>query len=141
MILAAIDLAHPEHHKLILGRAHSAALAEEKRLAVISVLPDFGMSLVAPWFKEGATESVVKEAGEALHRAVTDALGAEVDATCLHILRQGTIYQEILTAAEKHKPSLIVMGAHRPDLRDYLIGPNAARVVRHAQCSVLVLRD
>jgi nucleotide-binding universal stress UspA family protein len=37
--------------------------------------------------------------------------------------------------------TLIVMGAHRPAFQDYLIGPNAARVVRHAKCSVLVLCD
>ena len=36
--------------------------------------------------------------------------------------------------------TLIVIGAHRPDLKDYLLGPHAARVVRHAECSVLVVR-
>ncbi len=33
------------------------------------------------------------------------------------------------------------IGSHRPELKDYLLGPNAARVVRHANCSVLVVRD
>lgn len=33
------------------------------------------------------------------------------------------------------------MAAHRPALKDYLLGPNAARVVRHSNCSVLVVRD
>jgi nucleotide-binding universal stress UspA family protein len=33
------------------------------------------------------------------------------------------------------------MGSHRPNMSDYLIGPNAARVVRHAPVSVLVVRD
>lgn len=141
MILAAIDLEHTEHHARILHRAQMIARASDERLAVISVLPDYGMSLIAGWFKEGAADNLVKEAGKALHLAVTETLGAEADGNCLHILRQGTIYQEILAAAEKHTPSLIVMGAHRPDLRDYLIGPNAARVVRHATCSVLVLRE
>jgi nucleotide-binding universal stress UspA family protein len=35
---------------------------------------------------------------------------------------------------------LIVMNSHRPDLRDHLIGSNASQVVRHASCSVLVVR-
>ncbi|MEO0863555.1 MAG: universal stress protein, partial [Pseudomonadota bacterium] len=34
----------------------------------------------------------------------------------------------------------IFVGAHRPELKDYLIGPNAARVARHAQQSVFVVR-
>ncbi|MBT6187404.1 MAG: universal stress protein, partial [Rhodospirillales bacterium] len=31
--------------------------------------------------------------------------------------------------------------SHRPALKDYLLGPNAAQVVRHADVSVLVVRD
>ncbi|MEP3300223.1 MAG: universal stress protein, partial [Pseudoruegeria sp.] len=38
------------------------------------------------------------------------------------------------------KADLIVIGAHRPDFKDYLLGPNAARVVRHSECSVYVVR-
>ncbi|MFQ5760821.1 MAG: universal stress protein, partial [Acidiferrobacterales bacterium] len=42
--------------------------------------------------------------------------------------------------AEKAGCDLIVMASQRPELKDYLLGPNAARVVRHANCSVLVAR-
>jgi len=35
---------------------------------------------------------------------------------------------------------LIIMASRRPELEDYLIGSNAARVVRHAHLSVLVVR-
>jgi len=58
-----------------------------------------------------------------------------------NIVSQGTIYKEILDAAERVGCDLIVMASHRPELADYLLGPNAARVVRHANCSVLVVRD
>jgi nucleotide-binding universal stress UspA family protein len=33
-----------------------------------------------------------------------------------------------------------VIGSHRPSMAIYLIGSNAARIVRHAKCSVLVVR-
>lgn len=36
---------------------------------------------------------------------------------------------------------LIIVGSHKPGLRDYFLGSTAARVVRHAPCSVHVLRD
>jgi len=36
---------------------------------------------------------------------------------------------------------LIEMSAHRPEFKDYVIGPNAARVLRHATQSVFVARD
>jgi nucleotide-binding universal stress UspA family protein len=57
-----------------------------------------------------------------------------------HIVGHGTIYREILVRAERTKCDLIVMASHRPELQDYLLGPNAARVVRHAKCSVMVVR-
>lgn len=46
-----------------------------------------------------------------------------------------------MAAADKLGCDLIVLSSHRPEMRDYLIGPNAARVVRHAKQSVLVVRD
>ena len=58
-----------------------------------------------------------------------------------HIIGQGTVYEVILKMAKKTKCDLIVIGAHRPELKDYLLGPNAARVVRHADCSVMVVRE
>jgi nucleotide-binding universal stress UspA family protein len=35
---------------------------------------------------------------------------------------------------------LIILGAHRPDISDYLMGANAAQIVRHADCSVWTVR-
>ena len=61
--------------------------------------------------------------------------------TCDTIVASGTIYEEILRIAKEVGCDLIVMAAHKPDLKDYLLGPNAARVVRHADCSVFVIRD
>ena len=46
----------------------------------------------------------------------------------------------ILELAEKEKADLIIIGSHRPDFTNYLIGATADRVVRHAECSVLVDR-
>jgi nucleotide-binding universal stress UspA family protein len=55
-------------------------------------------------------------------------------------VRFGSIGHEILTAARDRDIDLIVMASHRPEMLDYLIGPNAAHVARHAGCSVLILR-
>lgn len=55
-------------------------------------------------------------------------------------VRFGAIYREILAQAKSDKSDLIIIGCHKPDLADYLLGPNAARVVRHASCSVFVVR-
>ena len=52
-----------------------------------------------------------------------------------------SIYAEILAVAEQAEADLVVVGSHRPAMKDYLLGTNAAPVVRHARCSVLVARD
>lgn len=46
----------------------------------------------------------------------------------------------ILDYAEENDVDLIIMASHKPELMDYLIGSTAARVVRHAKCSVMVIR-
>ena len=51
-----------------------------------------------------------------------------------------TIYDQIIKFAAKQNCDAIVLGAHRPVLKDYLVGPNAARVVRHSTQSVFVIR-
>ena len=46
----------------------------------------------------------------------------------------------ILDWAERHDVDCIVVSSHRPGLSDYFIGSTAARLVRHAKCSVHVIR-
>lgn len=52
----------------------------------------------------------------------------------------GHAAQTILDAAETGKHDCVIIASHRPGLQDYFLGSTAARVVRHAQCAVHVLR-
>jgi nucleotide-binding universal stress UspA family protein len=69
----------------------------------------------------------------------------QVDASDLNpkilVAHGASIYAEILGAAEEAEADLIVVGSHRPAMKDYLLGTNASRVMRHARCSVLVARE
>ena len=56
------------------------------------------------------------------------------------VVENGTVYREVVEAAKDLNIEHIVMGAHRPSLADFLLGPNSARVARHAGCSVTVVR-
>jgi nucleotide-binding universal stress UspA family protein len=57
------------------------------------------------------------------------------------LVRHGaSIYAEILSVAEEAGADLIVVGSHRPAMKDYLLGTNASWTVRHTQCSVPVAR-
>ncbi len=48
--------------------------------------------------------------------------------------------RRIVDFAKNEEVDCIVLASHRPGLKDYFIGSTAARVVRHAECSVIVLR-
>ena len=56
------------------------------------------------------------------------------------VVRLGSVYAEVLEEAERTGADLVVVGSHRPSMATYLLGSNAATIVRHATCSVLVVR-
>jgi len=78
------------------------------------------------------------ETEKALAKFVEEHIPAELNAKA-HV-RRGTIYKQVLQLADGLHCDLIVLSSHRPGTQDYLLGPNAARVVRHASQSVYVVR-
>jgi nucleotide-binding universal stress UspA family protein len=138
-ILLAVDLNHPETQEKATRTATEYAKAFGSKLHVLTVVPDFGMSIVSSYFPEDFARKAEAEASAQLHAYVKEHVPDEVSVQ--HIVAYGSIYSEILEFAEKTGCDLIVLASHRPELKDYLIGPNAARVMRHANCSVLIVRD
>lgn len=57
------------------------------------------------------------------------------------IIAEGKICREILNAAQAFEAAPIAIGSHHPERKDCMLGPDAARVVRHADCSILVMRE
>lgn len=59
-----------------------------------------------------------------------------------HVLRIGTAYTHIIEAAADTKADLIVIATHGyTGLKHLFLGGTAERVVRHAPCPVLVVRE
>ncbi|MFW2589951.1 universal stress protein [Sagittula sp. SSi028] len=139
-VLCAIDINRGTEETAVLQTAHKLATLDDARLDVITVVPDFGASVVGAYFKDHHVKTARDGASDALNKLVTDVLGAEANAGVRHVVAIGNVYEEVLKAARYSGADLIVIGAHRPDFKDYLLGPNAARVVRHSDCSVYVVR-
>lgn len=137
-ILLPIDLGDPASWRKPLSEALSM-LGDSGVLHVVSVLPDFGMAQVGTFFAKDYERDALKAFGKALADWTAQHVPDHIDVHP-HVLH-GTIYDEVLRAADKLGVDVIVMGAHRPALKDYLLGPNAARIVRHASQSVYVVRD
>ncbi len=138
-VLVAIDLAHANEQKTILETGKKLAELDGASLSVVTVIPDFGMSVVGSYFDKNTSAKALEMATENLHAFVSETLGSGYDVQ--HVIRMGTAYAEILQAAKELNITLIVLGAHKPEFKDFLLGPNAARVVRHSNCSIHVVRD
>ena len=121
--------------------AEAAKLLVERdgaELHVMNVVPDFGMAVVGMYFTKDHNAQMLQEANKALTDWAKDRFdGIDVSLS----IDQGTVYEQVLKEAGALDADIIVVGAHKSQLQDYLIGPNAARIARHAKQSVFVVRD
>ena len=139
-VLCALELNDQNLDEKVLSQAARLAELDGAQLDVVNVLPDFGESWVSGFFEAHHHEKAVKDTTQRLSDLCARVLGEDRNAKVRHLVATGTAYQEILKVAETAGSGLIVIGAHKPDLKDYLLGPNAARVIRHSDCSVFVVR-
>lgn len=137
-ILVPIDLSDVE----VAGPAIDAAVrmaewsgAALRLVNVQQLLPSSYMDYVPPDFDAQQREWAESELKKV--RARIDLPPERLSA----VVRLGGVYPEILAEADDWGADLIVIGSHRPAMSTYLLGSNAKTVVRHARCSVLVVRQ
>ncbi|MDX1655229.1 MAG: universal stress protein [Candidatus Competibacteraceae bacterium] len=138
-ILVPVDLSHRSSWEKSLPTALNHIRQLGGRLTVMTVVPEIDIGMTAVHFPKDYSKRVREEARQRLEAFVREQVPDEIGAEA--VVGHGVIYKTILTQAEELGVDLIIMASHRPELRDYLLGPNAARVVRHADCSVLVVRE
>ncbi|WP_227271335.1 universal stress protein [Roseobacter weihaiensis] len=56
------------------------------------------------------------------------------------VLINGHSGRAITDFAKEQGADCIIMGSHKPGLSDFFLGSTASRIVRHAHCTVVVLR-
>ena len=140
-IVAFADLDDEASCRMVLPAAIDYAKHKGAQLHVLTVVPDgmFKMTIVAQLIPQDYESKLLDDARQRL-AALVGEYGTE-DVNIEEHVRRGSVYREALRFAQDVDADLIVVGAHRPDLTDYLLGPNAGEIVRHAKCSVLVVRD
>jgi len=137
-IVLAVDLADTSSRPKGLSQALELARASQGELRLVNVQP-----LLPATFMEFVPADFDVEQ-EARAKAALELIVARIDAPNVQIscaVASGGVYHELLAEAAQWGADLIVVGSHRPVMADYLIGSNAKTIVRHAQCSVLVVRD
>jgi len=135
-ILVPVDLGEDSSWKEALPTAVDQAQHTGGKLHIVTVVPEEPPQLA--WLPEDYSPKMIAFANAQLAKLIETNVPEQLGAQ-LHV-RQGTTYSEIVKLAKEIEIDLIVMASHRPELKDYLLGPNAAKVVRHAECAVLVVR-
>lgn len=135
-ILVPIDLAN-EASARSLPQAISQARASDGRIRLVNVVAPIPTSIEA-YLPAGHGTKEIKVAEDGLKALIAQNNIADIADTAV---RSGAIYDEVLTEAREMEADLIIVVSHHPTISDYLLGSNAASIVRHADCSVLVLRD
>jgi nucleotide-binding universal stress UspA family protein len=138
-ILLAIDLNDETSCRKPLLSAVELARTFGARLHVLTVVREVEVILEA----RAATiayEVIVSDLQNRIATLIRRADASDLKPNIL-VTHGASIYAEILGVAEEAGADLVVVGSHRPAMKDYLLGTNAARVVRHARCSVLVARE
>jgi nucleotide-binding universal stress UspA family protein len=137
-IVVPVDLSEIEVSQTALERAVALASMTNASLHLVyvrSILPITFMEYVPPSFDEEQQADCEKRMAE-----LAEKLPLTDKSKLTSAVRMGSIYNEILAEAELRKADLIVIGSHRPAMATYLLGSNATTIVRHAPCSVLVVR-
>lgn len=137
-LLVPVDLSDMAITRSALEKAKGLALgwdAELRLVYVMPIVPSTYLEYVPADFESGEKTRVEKELRDIL-------TGLGLPASLLSsAIRSGGVYHEVLAEAEECKADLIVCGSHWPTLATYLIGSHATSIVRHASCSVLVVRS
>ncbi len=132
-ILVPIELSH-KHSGINTIKIAKKLIIDRGEIILLSVMADILASVEVVMPKNLLNESKKWMVAELTKIAKNEGIGSNVE------LRSGHSANEILEAAKSHNTDLIIIASHRPGLSDYFLGSTAARVVRHAQCPVLVDR-
>ncbi len=132
-IICAVDLSNAAQSKALLERA-AKLLSAGGEIRLLHVLEEVPSYIAAELPRDLADRR------EAETRVELKAMIAGVEARVAPEVRTGAASAQILDSAADSDAELIMIASHKPGMSDYFIGSTAARVVRHAQCSVLIVR-
>ena len=134
-ILLPVDIAHIGKTPAMIELAQNLA-DNNARITLLTVIED-----VPGWVTVSLPENILENSRRFAEEKLNEIAQQAEKPELIVDVRSGHAYQTILEVAEHNAIDLIILDSHRPDLGNYLLGSTASRVVRHANCSVLVKRQ
>lgn len=134
-----VDVEMPNTWQDALPLAVQLANDYDATVNLLSVVPDFGMAVVEQFFPEGTDHELNKKVLEILEDFIAEQVPAHIRTR--PIVAEGSVRECILRMSKEVNADLILMPPTRAGDSHYDLGATAAHVVRHAHCSVMILRD
>jgi nucleotide-binding universal stress UspA family protein len=139
-VLVTSDLSRLSDVAIVVG--HERALAEERPLVVLHVIPrHLKAEFLLPGMEPAERPPVLRSTARVRLRQRVRRLTGRSESEYLVRVERGDPYRRILLAARSCDASMIVVGAHPRERHDHpILGSVTERVVRHAARPVLVAR-
>jgi nucleotide-binding universal stress UspA family protein len=137
-IIVPVDLGEVDLSRPAIATAVAMAKQSGGRVTLVNVVPIMPVMML-----DTVPVSYETEVAEKAQVSLGD-LASTIDLPrerVSAVVRIGGVYHEVLDVAAKEGADLVLVGSHRPAMATYLLGSNATAIVRHANCSVLVLRN
>ena len=138
-IIIPVDLADKQSLKAVFPPALNFVNAFGSKLHLIYIMPDFGMKMIEDYLPRHWMSDQKQKYTNQFDEIVEKYVPKGVDVS--YYIGRGAVYDEVIKYSESENADLIIISAVRPQLRDYMLGPNASKIVRHSSISVMVVRD
>ena len=135
-ILVPVDISQLDGAVQALSLAKDVASVRGGKIVLLNVIeevPNYIAAEIPVEIFDTANKRAKTEMAEFAER---ENVAGDAEVVVLH----GHAARDILEFANERKADMIVMSSHDPGFADYFLGSTAGHVVRHAHCSVLVVR-
>jgi universal stress protein F len=139
-IVIPVDLSDKQQSiKIVLSTAINFVNAFGCKLHLVHIMPDFGMRAVEDYLPRNWMKDQQGKYNSLFNDLIQKYIPAEVEVD--FSIGRGAIYDEVIRYSEQVNADLIMLSAVRPQFKDYMLGPNTSKIVRHSSISVMVIRD
>jgi nucleotide-binding universal stress UspA family protein len=137
-ILVPIDVDYPKTAAAVYRKVATIAKLSGAEIRLVSVMPGFGMPIVASYISDEVRKEATDRFKESLEKFIADNCDEPVSSR----IRTGKNWEEIIKTADKWGADLIVVYHNRRrEINEVFSGSCSQRVSDNANCSVLRLRN
>jgi nucleotide-binding universal stress UspA family protein len=137
-IVIPIDLTNNHLWEEIISKTLNIMDTTSGKIHIINIIPELGINFLEDYLPQEWIEKKKAESIAAIQKLIVSFIPQELQVE--HYVAKGGVSEEILSYANQVKADLIIVTASKGYTDDFIPGPNAKKIIKYSQTSVLVLR-